>query len=158
MFSTTSKYALRALAYLSAQKPDRMVPGEELSLKTGVPRNYLSKILLALGNAGIVTAVRGAAGGYRLGVRPEEVPLNRVIGLFDRTATKRACLLGLRPFCSGKNPCTAHHAWMPAKTAFFTFLESTTLRDISLSGRPGRAGKGTGAGRRSRPKATAVEE
>ncbi len=132
MLSRTSQYALRALAYLAGQQPDRMVRGDELSRKTSIPKNYLSKILLVLGNAGIVRAVRGSAGGYRLNIEPDKIQLIRVIELFDRSAAKQTCLLGLRPVCSDKDPCTAHKAWKLAKAAYFRFLESTTLRDISL--------------------------
>ncbi len=133
MLSITSQYALRAVAYLAAQPRDEMVSGHELSRRTGVPRNYLSKILLPLGNAGIVEAVRGNSGGYRLAVPPETTPIIRVIELFERNMTKRACLLGLRPVCSDANPCTAHRAWKPAKEAYFNLLETATLHDIAIT-------------------------
>jgi Rrf2 family protein len=129
MLSITSQYALRALAYLAAQPADAMVRGQALSRETGIPKNYLSKVLLVLGNAGIVEAVRGNAGGYRL--VSKNVPLVRVVELFERQIARRACLLGVRLLCSDEDPCTAHQAWRPAKTAYFDFLETTTLGDIS---------------------------
>ena len=138
MFSVTSQYALRAVAYLATQSADSMVGGQELSRQTGIPKNYLSKILLVLGNAGIVEAVRGNAGGYRLACAPEEIPIVRVFELFERHVAKRACLLGLRPVCSDEDPCTAHSAWRPAKLAYFDFMETTTLLDISAEGKPRR--------------------
>lgn len=115
-----------------------MVGGEELSRQTGIPRNYLSKILLILGNAGLIEAVRGNAGGYRLAAAPEEIPLVRAVELFERSVSKRACLLGLRNICSDQDPCTAHEAWKPAKSAYFDFLETTTLSDISSAAKPRR--------------------
>ncbi len=133
MLSLTSQYALRAIAHLAAQPRDKMVSGQELSRRTGIPRNYLSKILLPLGSAGIVEAVRGNSGGYRLAVPPETTPIIRVIELFERNMTKRACLLGLRPVCSDANPCAAHRAWKPAKEAYFNLMESATLQDIALA-------------------------
>jgi Rrf2 family protein len=153
MFSVTTQYALRVLAYLAAQSSHSMVGGRELSRQTGVPKNYLSKILLVLGNAGIVEAVRGNAGGYRLANAPEEVPLIRVVELFDRNVPKRACLLGLRRVCSDEDPCTAHDAWRPAKSTYFEFLETTTLLDISSAGkgrRPAARKPGTRTGAMSR--------
>jgi len=112
------------LAYLAAQPPDSTVGGQELSRETGIPKNYLSKILLVLGNAGIVEAVRGNAGGYRLSSAPEKVQLVRVVELFERHVAKRTCLLSLCRVCSDEDPCTAHHAWRPAKAAYFGFLET----------------------------------
>ena len=131
MFSATSQYALRALAYLSAQPKGSTVNGLELSRKTGIPKNYLSKVLLVLGNAGIIDATRGSGGGYRLSSDSEKTPLLRVVELFDRNIAKRACLLGLRSVCCDEDPCTAHQAWKSAKTVYYGFLESTTLCDIS---------------------------
>lgn len=116
-----------------------MLGGAELSRLTGIPKNYMSKILLTLGNAGLIEAVRGNAGGYRLAGAPEEIPLVQVVELFERHVSHRACLLGLRRTCSDHDPCTAHEAWRPAKSAYFDFLETTTLSEISSAGRPGRS-------------------
>jgi len=116
-----------------------MVGSEELSQQTGIPKNYLSKILLTLGNAGLIEAVRGNAGGYRLAAAPEEIPLVQVVELFERHVSKRACLLGLRRTCSDQDPCTAHEAWKPAKSAYFDFLETTTLSEISSAAKPRRS-------------------
>ncbi|MBI4906561.1 MAG: Rrf2 family transcriptional regulator [Acidobacteria bacterium] len=146
----TSQHALRALSYLATQPRDSMLGGQELSRNTGVPKNYLSKILLVLGNAGIVEAVRGAAGGYRLARPPQKIPLIRVVELFDRHTGKRDCLLGLRQTCSDDDPCTAHHAWRPAKVAYFEFLESTTLLDISSEEKSRTVRSAGPAGRRSK--------
>jgi Rrf2 family protein len=104
MFSVTAQYALRVLAYLSAQPTGSVVGGQELSRKTGIPRNYLSKLLLVLGNAGIIEATRGSGGGYRLSSEPEKTPLVRIVELFDRQIVKRGCLLGLRPVCFRRGP------------------------------------------------------
>jgi Rrf2 family protein len=108
-----------------------------LSKNTGIPKNYLSKVLLVLGNAGIIEASRGSGGGYRLSAPPDTIPLVRVVELFDRHVAKRGCLLGLRPACTDEDPCAAHHAWKFARSAYFDFLESTSLRDISAAnGKP----------------------
>jgi Rrf2 family protein len=151
MFSVTAQYAVRALAHLAAQPRDVMVGGEKLSQETGIPKNYLSKILLVLGNAGIIEAIRGNAGGYRLAFAPESIPLVRIVELFERHVAKRDCLLGLRQNCSDEDPCMAHHAWRPAKEAYFSFLEETTLSDISSDGEPGKSGA-RAQRRRNRPK------
>ncbi len=128
-----------------------MVGGEELSQQTGIPKNYLSKILLTLGNAGLIEAVRGNAGGYRLAAAPEEIPLVRVVELFERHVSKPACLLGLRRNCSDQDPCTAHEAWKPAKSAYFDFLETTTLSEISSAAKPRRSDVGAKRGRNTAP-------
>lgn len=142
MLSVTAQYALRALTHLAAATPGEFVLGRRLAREAGVPRNYLSKILLVLNNAGLVEASRGAGGGYRLRRRPREISLAEVVGLFDRNLTPPACLLGLRPVCSDEDPCVAHSSWRKTKRCLLAFLEKTTLAQISdrrgmLEGPPG---------------------
>jgi len=131
MLSATSQYALRALAHLATLKDGETVLGSDLAQKTGIPKNYLSKIMVALGGAGIITASRGTGGGYRLACRPDEMPLAAVVVLFDRNFAKPSCLLGYNQVCSDENACPAHHTWRDTKTSILGFLESTTLAQIA---------------------------
>ncbi|MGH3400348.1 MAG: RrF2 family transcriptional regulator [Streptosporangiaceae bacterium] len=55
-------------AWLLGQIPDRTaLPGRRLAEFYGLPEPYLAKVLKALTSAGILTAVSGPRGGYRLG-------------------------------------------------------------------------------------------
>lgn len=131
MLSTTAQYALRALVRL-AEEPKKTVLGRVMAEETGIPANYLSKILLTLGNAGIVEATRGAGGGYRLARDPGTIRLLDVAELFDAPRVRPACLLGL-PECSDEAACSAHEAWKGIRTQFLGFLDSTTVAEISRS-------------------------
>ena len=48
-----------------------------------VPPRFLVQILLQLKGAGLVDSVRGAAGGYRLAIPPEELSLGQVMAVVD---------------------------------------------------------------------------
>ncbi|MGE5571349.1 MAG: RrF2 family transcriptional regulator [Rhodospirillales bacterium] len=130
MFSTTSEHALRALTVLARLPEGSAMLGRELADRAEVPPNYLSKILWALGNAGIIDATRGNGGGYRLKKTPSEIRLFEIMELFDRNRTKTDCVLGRRT-CDHENPCTAHKAWQSVRNAYLNFLQTTTLADIS---------------------------
>lgn len=131
MLSTTSQYALRALAYIAANESKGAVLGRRISEDTGIPQNYLSKIMIGLNNAGIVSASRGTGGGYRLTSNPGSITLDRVVAVFDRDVVNPCCLLGYKRRCSDENACSAHSAWKATREALTTFLSSTTLADIS---------------------------
>jgi Rrf2 family protein len=146
MLSATARYALRALSHLAAD-PGRSLRGRELASETGVPANYLAKLLLTLGNAGIIEATRGIGGGYRLARRPEQIPVSEIVELFDKEVTNPPCLLGLREVCSDEDPCCAHASWRAAKLAYLAFLQGTTLADIS----PAQVRRRRGATRTARP-------
>jgi Rrf2 family protein len=106
------------------------VLGRDLAQHAEIPANYLSKILLTLRNAGILTTARGTGGGYRLRKQPAEIRLIHIVELFDGARARPACLLGGRE-CSDENPCTAHHAWRDVRAVYVRFLEDTTLADVS---------------------------
>jgi DNA-binding IscR family transcriptional regulator len=59
MLSTTSEYALRALACLAGQPPGTALLGRNLAKAAEIPANYLSKILLTLRNAELVDTTCG---------------------------------------------------------------------------------------------------
>jgi Rrf2 family protein len=105
--------------------------GRELAEQTGIPANYLSKILWTLGNAGMIDAIRGNGGGYRLKRIASGIHLFEVVDLFDRDRTRPDCLMVSGKDCTHDNPCPAHKAWSGVRTAYLDFLHTTTLADIS---------------------------
>lgn len=134
MLSTTSEYALRALAYLAAQPPGTALLGRDLAKAADVPANYLSKILLTLRNASLVDTTRGLTGGYRLHKRAEEIFLIDVVELFDGVSrTKPACFLQHQKPCSSDSPCHAHDLWRDVQARYLGFLVSTPLSALAVS-------------------------
>ena len=131
MLSTTSEYALRALAHLARLPQGGAMLGRELAEEAEIPANYLSKILVALRNAGLVATARGSGGGYWLLRPPDAIHLVEVVELFDGPAARTTCVLGHRKACEEKNPCSAHEAWKKVRLAYAEFLEATTLAQIA---------------------------
>jgi Rrf2 family protein len=130
MLSTTAEYSLRALISL-AHRSDQAVLGRDLAESSGVPANYLSKILLLLKRGGFVQAARGTGGGYRLGRPPDQVRLMDVVELIDGAAARPGCFLSGSDACSDDDPCAAHDRWAAVRDRYVAFLESTTLADIT---------------------------
>ncbi len=121
---------------------DTAVLGRDLAREAGIPANYLSKILLTLRNAGILTTARGTGGGYRLRKLPAEIRLVDVVELFDGARARPNCILGGKE-CSEHEPCSAHHAWREIRDAYAQFLDETTLESIAKP-TPGTNGNGNG--------------
>ena len=131
MLSVTSQYALRALSHLAARSGEAVL-GRDLAEAVEIPANYLSKLMLTLRNAGLVTTARGAGGGYRLGKPAEEVHLIDVVELFEENCrTEPTCFLGRTRTCSETTPCNAHSSWHGLQSAYLRFLASTPLSAIA---------------------------
>jgi Rrf2 family protein len=133
MLSNTAEYALRAMVFLARAEPGLTMLGRDLSAVSAVPARYLSKILLDLKRAGMVTAVRGQGGGYRLSRPPADIRLIEVVEIFDRPRAHPRCLLSFEKECTDESSCSAHDRWKLVRTVYLDFLETTTLADIRES-------------------------
>src|SRR5687768_13132529 len=94
MISQTAEYALRAVAALAAH-PDESMVTQRLSELTKVPAGYLSKVLQALGRAGLVRSHRGLGGGFALTRPPDQVTIYDVVQAVDPVQRIRTCPLGI---------------------------------------------------------------
>ena len=132
MFSTTTRYALRALVHLACAPAETPILGQELAQRANIPAHYLSKVLLVLRNAGLVETARGLGGGYHLAKPAGQIPLAEVVKLFEGSGGNPGCLLDDRSECSDRTPCSAHEAWKNLSKAYVDFLNLTTINDIAL--------------------------
>jgi Rrf2 family iron-sulfur cluster assembly transcriptional regulator len=132
MLSTTSEYALRALAHLAGQPQGAALLGRDLAKAADIPANYLSKILLTLRNAKLVDTTRGSGGGYRLHRPAGEIFLIDVVELFDGISrNKPACFLQHQKPCSSTSSCNAHILWADVQARYLGFLVSTPLSTLA---------------------------
>ena len=137
MLSTTSEYALRALACLAGQPPGTDLLGRDLAKTAEIPANYLSKILLTLRNAELVDTTRGSGGGYRLHKPADEIFLIDIVELFDGMSRSRpACFLQHQKPCSSSSSCSAHVLWADVQAKYLGFLVSTPLSALAPQGTP----------------------
>ncbi|MBK7951841.1 MAG: Rrf2 family transcriptional regulator [Deltaproteobacteria bacterium] len=131
LLSQTSRYALRAVAYLGeCFAEDRSVPVGEIADAVDVPRNYLLEDSAPAGASGDPVSERGPRGGFRLARAPRTIRLVEVVAPLEPAFTERSCLLG-RPSCSDTDPCVAHDRWRHLADEVSDFLESTSLADLS---------------------------
>ena len=85
----SSSFALYAVLEL-AGNPTSQLSGTEIADKYGISAHHLAKVLRDLGRAGIVEAVRGVGGGYRLAINPKRLTLLDVIQIFEPIGPRSA--------------------------------------------------------------------
>ena len=130
------EWAAHTCALLALLPPGDALPGEALADFLGVPPPYLAKQLQALSRAGIVSAKRGAAGGYRLSRLPETISLWDITAAVEGTAPSFRCTevrrsgpCGASPKeCSG--PCTIAAAFQRAESGYRDALSEVRLHDL----------------------------
>ena len=92
MLSQTGEYVLRVVVYL-ASEGGAACTTHQIALATLVPEGYLSKLLQALGRAGMVRSQRGLHGGFVLTRPPEELTVFDVLAAVDPPQRIRSCPL-----------------------------------------------------------------
>ena len=134
MLNQSADYALRAVLFVAQPRRRRSCPTSTIARATGIPRNYLGKVLHALVEAGVLLSVRGPQGGFRLAAPASELTLADVAAPFHKLRQRRVCLLGSRP-CDATRPCAAHHHWQHAADEITSFFRTTTIAAM-LGGEP----------------------
>lgn len=126
--STKAQYGMRALVEVA-------VGGERpTSLKTVAERQqlshqYLEQIFAVLRRAGIVTSVRGAHGGYRLGRAADRITALEVVELLEGSVAPVTCIDDAST-CERVGACSTENLWREVDQAVRRVLSGTTLADM----------------------------
>lgn len=124
----TAEYALRAVCYIAEHEAAGPVPGPAVAAALGAPPNYLSKLLHQLGAMGVLQSIRGAQGGYRLGIAADRLVLATIVESFLPEVEHR-CIMG-HTRCREDLPCGAHERWKEVRDTAAAFFAGLTIADL----------------------------
>jgi Rrf2 family protein len=100
LFSTKAEYGVRLMVELGRQAGDgEHVPPVSLGAVAEaetLPLSYLEHLVAKLRDAGLVTSVRGAHGGYRLARPAEEIAMLEVVQALEGPIAPMECFHELR--------------------------------------------------------------
>lgn len=122
-------YALRVLMYIGA-RPGRLVTIQEIADNHGISKNHLTKVVHRLGQAGLVTTMRGRTGGIRLARAPSSITLGAVVRMTEPDFTMVECFDETRNSCTLSPTCILKHALGRATSAYLQELDRMTLADV----------------------------
>lgn len=110
MLSSACQDTIRAAVWLSTKEIGKFYRIQEISESLDLPYHFLSKSLQKLVHAGILTSLRGAAGGVSLSRPASEITLLSIIDAVDGSTFFDACVLGIGD-CESEKPCALHAQW-----------------------------------------------
>lgn len=125
------QYALRAVLELSKRRDEGAISANLVADAQAIPLRFLEKILAKLKRAGIISATRGARGGYALEFPPNELTVARVIQLIEGRFMPVQC-----DACGGDEPCPLAQGcpfvdlWRSAEAANMEIYSSVTFQDL----------------------------
>lgn len=79
LLSTKGMYGLSAMYQLFLSKSNKPLQIKEISARAEIPQNYLEQLLILLRQAGLVSSVRGAYGGYLLAKSAQDILIKDIL-------------------------------------------------------------------------------
>jgi Rrf2 family iron-sulfur cluster assembly transcriptional regulator len=152
--STRGRYAVMAMVDLAvrarcatalSQMACAPVCLSEIAASQHLSLSYLEQLFGRLRHAGLVTALRGPGGGYRLARPASEVSIAAIVAAVDEQIRATRCEAGEPGCMAGAGPdgtagrCQTHDLWFELGRQIRLFLEGVTLADVVDGQVAGRA-------------------
>ncbi len=131
MFSKACEYGLKATLYIAheSQKGNR-VSMKGISKAIDSPLAFTAKVLQQLARTGIVSSVRGPAGGFEIdSSKQSQIKLSDIVAAIDGDKIYNGCGLGLKE-CNGSKPCPVHNKFEEVRDGLKAMLENTSVLDL----------------------------
>ena len=110
--STRGEYGVRAMVALARHHGGPPVSLTEIAAAESISLSYLEQLVAALRRAGLVTAVRGASGGYQLARPPAEITIGDVVRPLESVSlTSCTDPDGGRDCCKHRPDCATRDFW-----------------------------------------------
>jgi Rrf2 family protein len=106
------------------------VSARGISTRQEIPAKFLEQLLVSLRRAGLVTAVRGARGGFVLQRDPSLISVLEVVEALEGPLVATVCESERGATCGREGVCAAASVWNRATEALRGVFETTTLQDL----------------------------
>lgn len=130
LFHKPAIHATYVLCYLSRQDRQTVCPAAKVAEAMEVPPEQAAKVLQVLQNVGLVTAVRGRSGGYKLARELADISVLEVIDALasgdeqDRLQPRQC------PASDNGKICSAHAGMVSVNERVRKILAETNLADV----------------------------
>lgn len=138
MLSQSSKYAIRAVLYLSLNSNEnKKFSPKEIANVINLPAPFLAKTLQELTKRDLISSVRGRNGGFYLTEDNRKNTLIAIVDSIDGLDKFQDCMLGLE-VCSNENPCPIHNRLAPLRNAIVEELANNSIEEFTNDVRLGK--------------------
>ena len=135
MLSKKTKYGLKALTFLAAQKGNAPVQIAEIAKQENISQKFLESILLSLRKSGFLGSKKGKGGGYYLIKEPKEIYMTDVMRILEGPIAMVPCV-SLNFYekcddCPTEKTCSVNKLMLKVRDANLAVYRNTTLADLS---------------------------
>jgi Rrf2 family transcriptional regulator, iron-sulfur cluster assembly transcription factor len=129
--STKGRYAMVALADLAMAKGADLVSLAEVSRRQDISLPYLEQLFVKLRRAGLVEAVRGPGGGYKLARSSADIRISEILEAVEETVDAMHTGAGASGGVSGSRAQSlTNRLWESLSANVYVFLHQTRLADV----------------------------
>ncbi|MGH2380452.1 MAG: RrF2 family transcriptional regulator [Candidatus Limnocylindria bacterium] len=130
--STRTEYGIRVLVTLARLDPDATCLSlTEIAKREKLPHAYLEQLVGDLRRAGLVSATRGQAGGYRLARPADEIAMTDAVRALEGPLLEMPCA-GAEDLehCDRPQPCSVHEIFQRVYESLSATLGATNLAEV----------------------------
>src|SRR4051794_7526606 len=128
ILSKLADYGVIVATHL-ASHPERQANAAAIAAATRLPQATVAKLLKALAHAGLVSATRGAAGGYRLARLPALISVAEVVAAIDGDIGITECSVH-EAGCEHTTYCPTRPHWGEITRGVGAALSAVSLQDM----------------------------
>jgi FeS assembly SUF system regulator len=128
ILSRLADYGVIVATHL-ALAPERQENAASIAAATRLPLATVAKVMKALAHAGVVTATRGAAGGYRLARPASAISVAEVVAAIDGDIGLTQCSVHVDE-CAHTNYCPTRPHWAAINRAVGEALAAVSLVEM----------------------------
>jgi len=134
IFSKACEYGIRATIYVAQKSLNHeRCSMKDISKEIDSPEAFTAKILQKLVKADIIKSVKGATGGFEVGLKEmKKIKLTDIVIAIDGEINEKKCVLGLKK-CSEDYPCPVHNKYKFIKKDVLSMIHNTSLSEMSNS-------------------------
>ena len=128
--STRGRYAIRVMVDL-AEHSGNYVPLKEIAVRQEISQKYLEGIMTELSKVGLVDALHGKGGGYKLVKAPEDYTIREILLVTEGSLETVACLEKSAAPCPLASECRTINMWKDFSKLVNDYFEGITIADIA---------------------------
>ena len=114
-----------------ALAPRGVHSAQSLARASGLPLPTVSKLLSMLARAGLLEAIRGVRGGFRLARRPQQISMADIIVAVDGPVALTQCIERGPGVCDVESFCHTRHGWQAINDAVRDALAGVSLAEFA---------------------------
>jgi Rrf2 family protein len=129
--SSRTEYGIRVLVTLARSSDTGCLSLSEIARREKLPHAYLEQLVGDLRRAGLVTATRGQAGGYRLARPAAEIAMTDAVRALEGPLIEMPCAgVDDLEHCDRPQPCSVHEVFQRVYESLSVSLGATNLAEV----------------------------